>query len=339
VTSLRLGVVGAGGIARAEHLPRFRAIDGVELAAVANRTPESTRRVAAEEAIPRTFDRWQDLVTDEAIDAVLVATWPDQHAAVTIAALDAGKHVLTEARMAATLEDAHAMQRAAAAHPDLVAMVVPASFSLWADRTIRRTLDDGAIGRARHVRVLWDGSGSIAPSEHWRWLRRFSGVNVMALGILVESMARWLGFALSVQATGAIVQPSKPGPSGAVDTDVIDHLLIQAAYPNAVTAAIEMSVVSVRDGTRISIHGDDGAIEVDLAGQALTRAGADGSRTPVAIRDEDRLGWTAEIDFVRSIREGAPVELTDFPTGVAYMAFVDAVDRSIRSGGRVDITG
>src|SRR6185312_11349288 len=99
-----------------------------------------------EEGIPRTFDRWQDLVADDGIDALLVATWPDQHAPVTVAALDAGKHVLTEARMAATLDDAQTMAAAAARHPELVAMVVPASFSLWADRTLARAVAERAVG-------------------------------------------------------------------------------------------------------------------------------------------------------------------------------------------------
>ena len=335
MSDLRLGIVGAGAIARAEHLPRFRAIDGVQLAAVANRSPESTRRVAADEGIPRTFDRWEDLVADDGIDAVLVATWPDRHAPVTVAALETGKHVLTEARMAATLEDAQAMAVAAASHPDRVAMVVPASFSLWADRTLAAAVADRTIGTLRHARVLWDAGGSVAPSEHWRWQRTHSGVNVMALGILAESMARWLGPATAVQATGRILQPSKPGPSGPVVSDVLDHLIVLAEYPAGVTASIEMSIASVPGGTRIELLGDDGAIEVGLGSETLTRVGRDGSRAPIGIRPEDRRGWTAELDFVRSIRDGAPVELTDFPTGVAYMAFVDAVDLAVRSGRRV----
>lgn len=337
MSTLRLGIVGAGAIARAEHLPRFRAIDGVELAAVVNRSPESTRRVADEEGIPRTFERWEDLVADDGIDAVVVATWPDQHAAVTVAALEAGKHVLTEARMSATLDDAQAMAAAAAAHPDLVAMVVPASFSLWADRTLASALANRAIGTVRHARVVWDAAGSVAPSEHWRWQRAHSGVNVMALGILAESMARWLGPSTAVQAMGQVLQSSKPGPRGPVVGDVVDHLLVLAEYPAGVTASIEMSIASVVGGTRIEVLGDDGAIEIGLASGTLTRVGRDASRAPIEIRPEDRLGWTAEVDFVRSIREGAPVELTDFPTGVAYMAFVDAVDLACRSGHRVVI--
>ena len=44
---IRIGIVGSGKIVRAEHIPRFRAIEGVELVAVANRTPDSSRHSAA----------------------------------------------------------------------------------------------------------------------------------------------------------------------------------------------------------------------------------------------------------------------------------------------------
>jgi predicted dehydrogenase len=337
VTPIRLGIVGAGGIARAEHLPRFRQIAGVELAGVANRSEQSSRRVAEAEGIARIFPSWEALVADDDIDAVLVATWPNLHAPVTIDALGAGKHVLTEARMSATLEEAQAMRVAARAHPERVAMIVPASFSLWADRTIRRLVEEEAVGPIHHVRVLWDASGSVAPSEHWRWLRSASGVNAMALGILVEAMERWLGPTTSIQATGRIFKPEKPGPAGLVTTDVYDHVLVQATYSREVTASIEMSILTVRGGTRIELFGDEGSIDVDLAKAVLFNVSPNGDRSPLEIRPEDRLGWTAERDFIASIREGAPVELTDFETGVAYMAVVDAVDRSARGGGRVEL--
>ena len=169
---IRIGIVGAGRIVAAEHVPRFRAIDGVELVGVANRSEESSRRAADELGLARAYPSWEALVADPSIDAVLVGAWPVLHAPVTIAALEAGKHVLTEARMAATAEDARAMLRAARAHPDRVAMVVPATFSAWADATIVRLLRDGAIGRVRHVQVGWDASGPGDPGDFWRWQRR-----------------------------------------------------------------------------------------------------------------------------------------------------------------------
>src|SRR6478672_3353454 len=113
---IRIGIVGAGRIVAAEHVPRFRPIEGVELVGVANRSEESARRAAGDLDLPRAYASWQELVADPDIDAVLVGAWPILHAPVTIAALEAGKHVLTEARMAATAEDARAMVRAARAH-------------------------------------------------------------------------------------------------------------------------------------------------------------------------------------------------------------------------------
>jgi predicted dehydrogenase len=331
-----VGVVGAGGIARKEHLPRFRRIGGVEIAGVANSTLASSRGVAAAEGIPRAYASWQELVADPPIDAVLVATRPDQHAAPTIAALDAGKHVLTEARMAATLDDARSMQLAATAHPDLVAMLVPASFSHWADRTLQRVLADGVVGRLRHVRVLWDASGSVAPSEYWRWQRASSGVNVMALGIVVEAMQRWLGDATAAVATSRILEPRKPGRDGDVDTDIADHLLVDLEF-GALTAAIEMSIASVLGGSRIALFGDEGSIELDLAAESLAIVDRAGNRRTVEVRPEDRLDWTAEIDFVTAIHGGSRGTLTDFATGVRYMSVVDAVDIAARTGKRIEI--
>src|SRR5687768_7995212 len=53
---LRIGIVGAGGNTRLRHIPGFRAITGVEIAAVCNRRPESTAAAAREFDVPRTYD-------------------------------------------------------------------------------------------------------------------------------------------------------------------------------------------------------------------------------------------------------------------------------------------
>src|SRR5688500_5004798 len=84
---IRIGIVGLGGNARARHVSGLRAQPGVEIAAVCNRRRESTRAAAAEFAIPRTFDRWEDLVADSELDAVLIGTWPYLHYPITLAAL------------------------------------------------------------------------------------------------------------------------------------------------------------------------------------------------------------------------------------------------------------
>ncbi|MEP6637718.1 MAG: Gfo/Idh/MocA family oxidoreductase [Chloroflexota bacterium] len=338
--SIRIGIVGAGRIVEAEHVPRFRAIDGVELVGVANRSEDSSRRAAARLGLDRSYSSWEALVADPSIDAVLVGAWPVFHAPVTIAALEAGKHVLTEARMAATADGARAMLRASRAHPDRVAMVVPASFSAWADGTIGRLLRDGALGRVRHVQVGWDTSGPDDPGDFWRWQRATSGDNVMALGILAEAMTRWLGQPEAVTAVTRLGPAERPGPDGPVAADVPDHVVALIDYPDDVTAVVEMSArTNAVTSDHATIHGSDGSLVVDLGAKRLELVRAGGTRDPVAIRDEDRVGWTAEVDFVSAIRGGSPGTLTDFATGLGYMAFLEAVHRSAASGCRIVIEG
>ena len=90
---LRVGLIGAGANTRSRHIPGLRALPDVEIVAVCNRRPASTAAVAREFAIPRTFDRWQDVVADPDVDAVVIGTWPYLHCPITLAALEAGKHV------------------------------------------------------------------------------------------------------------------------------------------------------------------------------------------------------------------------------------------------------
>src|SRR5205085_4114076 len=134
--------------------PGFRALEDVELVAVCNRRPESTEAVAREFGIPRTYAQWQEVIADPDIDAVLIGTWPYLHCPVTLAALEAGKHVLTEARMAMNAAEARQMLAAARARPELVCQIVPSPFGLRGDRAVREWLTAGHLGELREVNVV-----------------------------------------------------------------------------------------------------------------------------------------------------------------------------------------
>jgi predicted dehydrogenase len=331
-----IGMVGAGSIARARHVPGFKAISGVELVGVTNRSPESSERAQTELGFGRTYDTWRDLIDDPKVDAVVVATWPYLHAPVTIAALESGKHVLTQARMAMNADEAHAMLDASREHPELVTMVVPGPASIFADRAISRALADGAIGDLRTVRLTWGGSVSGGAPDPWRRQKRFSGNNILAVGILYECMARWLGHASAVQARTEVYVPSSAADGDLVHYDVPDYVAIQAEFAGRVHATLEISAHATAGGANSAyLFGSRGTLLVDFDAKTLSLSKDGGTLAPLAIRPEDRQDWRVEAEFIGAIRGQNEVTLTNFEDGVRYMEFTDAVNESAATGQRI----
>ncbi|MBI2885721.1 MAG: Gfo/Idh/MocA family oxidoreductase [Chloroflexi bacterium] len=110
-STVRIGIIGAGAFTQQRHIPKLQEIPGVEIVAVCNRTPESVQRVAREFHIPQVFTDWREVIALADIHAVLIGTPPYFHHTAVLAALDAGKHVLCEGRMATSLREAREMYR------------------------------------------------------------------------------------------------------------------------------------------------------------------------------------------------------------------------------------
>ncbi len=110
--SYRIGVIGAGGIVRASHLPAYRSV-GWDVVRIASRTEAAARDAAQEFAIPAASDDFGDVIADEAVEVVDISLPPHLQREVAEAAFGAGKHVLIQKPMATTLEDATAIVEAA----------------------------------------------------------------------------------------------------------------------------------------------------------------------------------------------------------------------------------
>jgi predicted dehydrogenase len=326
----------------------LRAIDGVEIVAVCNRRPESSATAAREHDILRTFEQWEDLVADRDIDAVVIGTWPYMHCPVTIAALAAGKHVLTEARLAMNAAEAHEMAAAAKRHSGLVAQVVPSPFGLAGDTVVKELLDGGSLGEIREIEVV-GSSGALADPKsplHWRQDGTLSGLNMLQLGILHETLIRWVPPPVRVIAQVHAFIPSRIDPQGGVRRRVgtPDSVQALAVLENGARVVYQLSgVTPVGGGTWIRMWGSEGVLHYDLEADRISvltrKEGAAGETSPreVDISPEKRGGWRVEADFVDSIRSGAPVRFTSFGAGVAYMEFTEAVARSAETGEAVEL--
>src|SRR5436190_1858079 len=138
---LQIGIVGAGAIVRDRHLPGLKKHPEVEIVAVSNSTYESAEKFCQENAPRATpMANWADLLSLPDLDIVWIGTPPYMHSAVTISALEAGKHVFCQARMANDLAEAKEMLATSKRFPELVTMLCPPPFGLRGDLLVKKLL-------------------------------------------------------------------------------------------------------------------------------------------------------------------------------------------------------
>lgn len=107
---LRVGIIGAGGIARAAHIPNYlKHVDKVKIVAVADVVRENAEQLASKFDIDNVFTSYDEMLNTVELDAVSVCTPNKFHAEATIAALKAGCHVICEKPPAMTVEEAEKM--------------------------------------------------------------------------------------------------------------------------------------------------------------------------------------------------------------------------------------
>src|SRR5438477_5841457 len=211
---LRIGIVGAGGIVKTRHLPALKKNPDVEIVAVSNSTYESGEKFCKENCPSATpMANWADLLAVPDLDIIWIGTPPYMHSAVTVSALEAGKHVFCQARMSMDLAEAEEMLAASKRFPELVTMLCPPPFGMRGDLLVKKLLAENFIGKPHAIRLQSFTGAYLNPDApaHWRQRIEISGLNVLALGIYVEVLQRWLGDITGVYARGKILHGSRQG--------------------------------------------------------------------------------------------------------------------------------
>jgi predicted dehydrogenase len=347
---LRVGLIGAGANMRLRHIPGLRALPDVEIVAVCNRRLASTAAAAREFGIGRTFEHWEDLVAQPDIDAVVIGTWPYLHCPITLAALAAGKHVLTEARLSTNAEEAHRMLASARRYPRLVTQVVPSPYGLKGHDVMVELVQGGYLGDLREVFVYNRAMALADPAAplSWRQDVALSGYNMLTLGIVQETLLRWVARPVRVLAQVHAFIPTRIDPESGVRRAVgtPDSVQVLAVLENAARAVYQLSgVTPFGTGAGIWLYGTEGALHYDLEVDRIRGTSRRTTSGPVRadaveeipIPAEKARTWQVEADFVDAIRTGAPIRFTDFQTGVHYMEFTEAVARSAQHGSAVDL--
>jgi predicted dehydrogenase len=342
----RIGIIGAGAFTVGRMLPGFLKAPDCEVVVVANRRRENAEKVAAQFGIPEVAEDWQSIVASDAVDAVLVGTAPNLHREITLAALEAGKHVLCQTRIATTAPEAGEMaEKAAAAHARGVkAMLVPPGPFYRGRRFIEHLVKSGFVGRLTHVQAF-NMNGSMADpttplSAGRNEFELYGPYNVAQLGLTYDVMAPWTGHATRVLAQRATFVEQRPlspeGPS------------VKAPYPEECTVvsetqggAIAMNLLNWAarfSESRIELYGPTGTLVYRQRGDELLGARAgDEALKPLAIPPEHDSPWLVEEEFVRLARGEIETPSFTFEDGVRNMQYLEASYRSAVEGRWVDV--
>src|ERR1700676_5057021 len=300
---LRIGMVGAGGIVRTRHLPALKKNPDVEIVAVSNSTYESSEKFCREELPQATPMRnWADLLAVPDLHIIWIGTPPYMHSAVTISALEAGKHVFCQARQAMDLAETKEMLATSKRYPELVTMLCPPPYGMRADLLVKKLLAENYIGRPHDVRLQSFTGAYLDPNKpaHWRQKIEISGLNVLTLGIYVEVLQRWLGDINGLFARGKIVHPIRDG----YEVIIPDLLNVLCSFNSGAEGVLEFSGVNgFAAGDRCEIYGDRGTLVYDFATD-IVQAGKVGDREMrvVDLPPDLVTEWHVEDDFINAVK-------------------------------------
>jgi len=173
---IRVGVIGSGGIFRSLHVPYYEMTDRAEIVAVADIKEESAAEMAKRFGADAYTDYRQVIDRDD-VDAVDVSTHPKPHRDITVAAAQAGKHVLLEKPMCRTVAEADEMIAAA----DDAGVMLQVAYMLPFNpvyQKLKQLLEDGTLGDV-HM-AYCNQVGWFRPAHPWLFIHEESG------GMLVE---------------------------------------------------------------------------------------------------------------------------------------------------------
>jgi len=151
--NIRIGIVGVG-FGQHVHVPAFRSQPHYEVRAICASNQQRAMEVANRLSIPNAFGNWRELVEDDEIDAISIATPPALQGEIAMAALENRKSVFCEKPLCDSIDKAEALLKKAevcgAAH--MVDFIFP-EIAEWAKA--KQLLEAGVLGRVRHFTVSW----------------------------------------------------------------------------------------------------------------------------------------------------------------------------------------
>jgi predicted dehydrogenase len=218
--TLGLALLGTGRIAANAFVPAVNAVEGTDLVAVLSRDQDRGADFARQHGIPKSYDDLDALLENPDVDGVIVATPDAMHETQVIAAVQAGKHVLCEKPLTATLAGCERIAEAVRASDVTFAMGYNNRFNTGL-RHIKALLDADEIGPLRYARALLTTAAQ--DPEDWRAQSEQARYWAMsAVGTHVLDCWRWF-FGEPASVGGVLAGPKHQGPNDEMATMVLNY--------------------------------------------------------------------------------------------------------------------
>jgi len=312
---LKIGILGAAKIAPAALIKPAKRTGLVDVASIAARDPAKAHEYANKHKIPDIAASYEDLIADPSLDAIYIPLPNGLHGHWTIAALNAGKHVLCEKPFTANADEARHVAEADSAHPGLVVME---AFHYQYHPMARRLVEivqSGELGNIAEIDIAF--SAPLAKRGDIRYQLGLAGGATMDMGCYPISLLRLL--AAGPRVTQATAKLSSPGVDRAMD--------VRFSLPEGGTARIRCSMFSK---SLLRLHakvvGSEGTLTVfnPFAPQFGHRVRVTTSSGTRKERFSRKATYDYQLEaFVAAVEQGAP-----FPTTAAdairTMELIDA---------------
>jgi predicted dehydrogenase len=294
------GLIGCGDIARKRVAPALRDLENCELIAVSRADAARAEAFAREFGAGRWHAGWRELVADPEVEAVYVATPVHLHAEQTIAAMDAGKHVLCEKPMALSVAECERMNAAANANGVRLGVAYYRRFYPVVER-VRALLSSGEIGKAVVAQLNAFERFEPGPEHPRRWLiekESAGGGPMFDFGChRIEVLLNLFGRIEAVRGLTSNV---------VFEREVEDTACALLKFERGTQAVLSVTHAAREAQDTLEVFGSDGSVRVEVLNEGRLRIRTAGGEREEFHPPHTNLHQPLIDDFTRAVSEGRP---------------------------------
>lgn len=305
MSKVKVGVIGCGSIARYRHLPEYQTHPDVVITAVCDIALQRAQAVAQTYGA-KAYTNYIDLLNDEEISAVSICTPNVFHAPMSIAALEAGKHVLCEKPMATTIAEAEQMNDAAKGCGKIL-MIGHNQRFVPSHQKAKTMIAQGEIGKIYSFRTSFGHSGpeawSIDGIDSWFFKKDQAVIGAMGdLGVHKADLLRYL-LGEEIIEVAAFVETSAKK-----DANVDDSAICILRTESGIIGSLAASWSYIKEDNSTIIYGEKAVLRIE-----------DDPTYSLIIHHKDGRTETFELGHIQSNEEGGQHD-----SGV-IRSFIDSV--------------